>query len=56
MHFDLKLEIAVDDCWTVEDVKMALTEWAQDHDLELEGTVVQKQNGKNEDIEYFVVV
>lgn len=54
-YFDLHLEICVDDDFTIDDIKEILGAFAQEHDLELEGSIIQKIGPKEVDCAYIAV-
>ena len=54
-QFDIHLEIVADADWTIKDVKLALAEWAQEYELDMEGSIILRVGGKEVDLEYFAV-
>lgn len=39
VQFEVHLDVVVDADWEVEDLKIALAEFAQEHEVEMEGTI-----------------
>lgn len=53
--FLVNINVTVADDWTVEDVKYYLAEWAQEHNLKIEGLIRQVISLDVRDNEYFQV-